>query len=228
MRAKIEAELEERVARDIQVERDRVAAESAALQEKMREFEEQRKATSMQVAVEMEAQKAAAERAVAEREAALAVREQEAAQTLALGRALSQASRVTQDRAVILAGGVPCFREQVVKVRICPFQRWPPQGLCKGGHKSLTPLVRPALPASRFVLKRSIVYSPLTSKETELCSHFLFIKSCPHVRIKLVSMCKTRLLRVNFLSLRRWFSFGPWCLRDCLLVKKLVGNLYAF
>lgn len=94
MRAQIEAELEERVARDIKAERDHVAAESAALQAKMKEFEEQRKAVATQAAAEMEAQKAAAERAAADREAALVAREQEAAQSLAHGRALSQASRV--------------------------------------------------------------------------------------------------------------------------------------
>lgn len=108
MRAKIEAELEERVARDIQAERDRVATESAALQEKMREFEEQRKAITMQAAVEMEAQKAAAERAVAEREAVLVARKQEAAQSLALGRALSQASRMKQGTAVVHADAALC------------------------------------------------------------------------------------------------------------------------
>lgn len=97
MRAKIEAELEERVARDIQAEKARVAAESAALQEKMREFEEQRKAIEAQAAKEIEAQKAAAEQAAAEREAALVAREQEAAQSLALGRALSQVSKVQSE-----------------------------------------------------------------------------------------------------------------------------------
>ena len=94
MRAKIEAELEERVARDIQAEKDRVAAESAALQEKMREFEEQRRTIEAQAAAEIEVQKAAAERVAAEREATLIAREQEAAQSLALGRALSQVRKV--------------------------------------------------------------------------------------------------------------------------------------
>lgn len=85
IRAQIEAELEERVARDIQAERDRVAAESAALQAKIKEFEEQRKAAARQAAVEEEVR-----RAVAEREAAVVVREEAAAETLALGRALSE------------------------------------------------------------------------------------------------------------------------------------------
>lgn len=113
MRAKIEAELEERVARDIQAERDRVAAESAALQEKMREFEEQRKAIAMQAAAEMEAQKAVAERAAEEREAALVAREQEAARSLAFGRALSQASKVKTGRAIIHAAVCPATRKRL-------------------------------------------------------------------------------------------------------------------
>ncbi|CAM9685458.1 unnamed protein product, partial [Ectocarpus sp. 13 AM-2016] len=81
MRAQIEKELEERVARDIQIEWDRVAAETAALQAKMKEFEEEREKAALRVAAEVEAQKAA--------EAALVARERAAAESLALGRALS-------------------------------------------------------------------------------------------------------------------------------------------
>lgn len=93
IRAQVEAELEERVARDIQAERDRVAAESAALQAKIREFEEQRVAAAKQAAVEEETR-----RTVAEREVALVARERVAAEKLALGRALSEKVREVQVR----------------------------------------------------------------------------------------------------------------------------------
>lgn len=55
LRAEIEAEVENKIATELHVERGRVAAKAAALEEKMRMFEEQQKAAAGQAAADREA-----------------------------------------------------------------------------------------------------------------------------------------------------------------------------
>ena len=55
LRADIEAEVEAKIAKELQAERERVAAKAAALEDKMRAFEEQQKAAADQAAADREA-----------------------------------------------------------------------------------------------------------------------------------------------------------------------------
>lgn len=68
-KAQIEAELDKRVATELQAERSRVAAEAFASEAKVREFEEKQKAAEEQAAANKEGQKVSIELTAAERRA---------------------------------------------------------------------------------------------------------------------------------------------------------------